>query len=226
VVWWNTAEPYGGVGSIEPPEARGLSRDEVRLVTLYGPGGIGSNPATQNIVTVYAMVDDLNKYLSKANELGAKNLVYADPGCAEQLFRQAARIAINRHVAGVHFPVDSVAGTVLGLALGNYAVSRCDGVTPTHEWGFDGGAYPHDLDYDWRMDRPSSFPVTPHAAVKPSRRTLHAELLRLCARIGYDPALPAQRDRSRSGVDRDPGRCRDGRGHWGCRPARSRRRSG
>jgi hypothetical protein len=44
-----------------------------------------------------------------------------------------------------------------------------------------------DLDYDWRMGRPNSFPSISHAAVKPSRRTLHAELLRLCARIGYSP---------------------------------------
>jgi hypothetical protein len=27
------------------------------------------------------------------------------------------------------------------------------------------------------------------AAVTPSRRTLHAELLRLCARIGYSPPI-------------------------------------
>jgi hypothetical protein len=30
-----------------------------------------------------------------------------------------------------------------------------------------------------------------HAASKPSPRTLHAELLRLCARIGYSPPVRA-----------------------------------
>jgi hypothetical protein len=32
--------------------------------------------------------------------------------------------------------------------------------------------------------------VESHAST-PSRRTLHAELLRLCARIGYSPPFPA-----------------------------------
>jgi hypothetical protein len=47
------------------------------------------------------------------------------------------------------------------------------------------------LDYDFHMGRFESFPPTLHAAVSPSRRTLHAEMLRLCARIGYSPHAPA-----------------------------------
>ncbi len=38
---------------------------------------------------------------------------------AVQLLRQAARVAVNRQVAGVHFPVDSAAGALLGLTLGD-----------------------------------------------------------------------------------------------------------
>jgi hypothetical protein len=32
-----------------------------------------------------------------------------------------------------------------------------------------------------------AYPIGTPVAVTPSRRTLHAEMLRLCARIGYSP---------------------------------------
>lgn len=41
-----------------------------------------------------------------------------------QLYRLACRIAINRTVAGMHFPVDSAAGAVLGIQLGRYLMAR------------------------------------------------------------------------------------------------------
>ena len=62
---------------------------------------------------------------------------------------QAARIAVNRTVAGVHFPVDSAAGAVLGGALGSYFVQRCAGVATYDAWSFNGSAYPGDKDFDW-----------------------------------------------------------------------------
>jgi membrane-associated phospholipid phosphatase len=75
-----------------------------------------------------------------------------------QFMNLAARIAINRTVAGVHFPVDSVAGAILGLTLGSYFVERCsqaEGATASYDaWAFDGEQYPlrssgANADFDW-----------------------------------------------------------------------------
>ena len=78
----------------------------------------------------------------------ASNLPYGDAAWGEQLMRLAARVAINRTVAGVHFPIDSVAGAILGLTLARYLEARCsNGQTPGEEprlqgRSFDGTAFP------------------------------------------------------------------------------------
>src|SRR5205823_4062756 len=69
--------------------------------------------------------------------------VFADQqSWALQLMRLASRIAINRTVAGVHFPVDSAAGAVLGLTLGQYFFHRCTQVATYDAYAFDGTAFP------------------------------------------------------------------------------------
>ncbi|WP_406856343.1 phosphatase PAP2 family protein [Alsobacter sp. KACC 23698] len=67
----------------------------------------------------------------------------------QMLMRTAARIAINRTVAGVHFPVDSVAGAMLGLTLGHYFARRCAALNGYEAWSFDGSAYPAKADFNW-----------------------------------------------------------------------------
>jgi membrane-associated phospholipid phosphatase len=60
--------------------------------------------------------------------------------CREQLQRLAGRMAVNRTVAGVHFPVDSAVGRLLGTALGEFLVARCVGASVQHR-GFDGDLF-------------------------------------------------------------------------------------
>jgi hypothetical protein len=63
--------------------------------------------------------------------------------------REAARIAVNRTVAGVHFPVDTACGQVLGLTLGRYFLQRATGGTKFDAWRFDGERYPGKQDFDF-----------------------------------------------------------------------------
>lgn len=60
-----------------------------------------------------------------ATLLAALTGVEPDSKTDAMLRRLAHRIAENRLVAGVHFPVDLTAGRLLGDALGSYVLARC-----------------------------------------------------------------------------------------------------
>ncbi len=65
--------------------------------------------------------------------------------------REASRTAVNRTAAGVHFPVDTAAGQVLGLALGRFFIQRATTAGQTFDaWRFDGERYPGTKDFDLR----------------------------------------------------------------------------
>jgi hypothetical protein len=51
---------------------------------------------------------------------------YPDVQKRQALLRKLAeRIAVNRTVAGVHFPIDSWAGAILGRAVGQIVLAKC-----------------------------------------------------------------------------------------------------
>ncbi|MCA1525820.1 phosphatase PAP2 family protein, partial [Bradyrhizobium yuanmingense] len=97
------------------------------MITTPGHGSFPSGHATQ----AYAVAYVLKRLLS------LHKTTSGFPEIVEQLDRQAARIATNRVVAGVHFPVDSMAGRMLGIALGEYFVGRCLGSTATKSRKFN-----------------------------------------------------------------------------------------
>jgi hypothetical protein len=84
------------------------------VLTTPGHGAFPSGHATQAHAVAYVLGSLLK--LDTTNH----------PFLIDQLKLQAARIATNRVIAGVHFPVDSMAGRMLGVALGEYFCARCD----------------------------------------------------------------------------------------------------
>jgi membrane-associated phospholipid phosphatase len=81
---------------------------------------------------------------SRVQKLAQEGKLEMDALWHKQLMAQAARIAVNRMIAGVHFTVDTAAGTVLGISLGNYLVARFKNDPEYLPWTFNGEAYAAD----------------------------------------------------------------------------------
>ena len=121
--------------------AQELSPQVQPMIVTPGHGSLPSGHATEAFGYAYVLLQLLE---------ASDNEVYKRSGMwREQLMRQAARISINRTVAGVHFPVDSAAGAVLGLTLAKYFVARCTG-GEYWAWAFDGREFLGRMDFEWR----------------------------------------------------------------------------
>lgn len=148
------------------PRPAELSPQIQSMIPSPGHGSWPSGHATE----AYTVVTVLLGLLQAANGDAAKY--------AEQLERQAARIAVNRTVAGVHYPVDSAVGRLLGTSLGEFLIARCTGAK-VHERVFNGPKFkgPQDapLDFDPRV--PLNGNVSDYYEVKKPAITIAASPL-------------------------------------------------
>jgi membrane-associated phospholipid phosphatase len=95
------------------------------IIQTPGHGSLPSGHATES----YAVATVLTHLYAQVDKRDTPFLQLAatDIQAQTQRYKLAARIAINRTVAGMHFPIDSAAGAVLGVTLGEYLVARARG---------------------------------------------------------------------------------------------------
>ncbi len=98
------------------------------IITTPGHGSFPMGHATQ----AFAVAETLKRLLR----------LETGDALSIQLDRQAFRIAVNRIVAGVHFPVDAVAGMLLGKAVAEWAQALASPIpTPVQVRHFTEQAY-------------------------------------------------------------------------------------
>ncbi len=143
------------------------------MVTTPGHGSLPSGHCTQAYVIYKVLKSLLNTARRPTTNAKTSSTKPESPRTAAtdsvnwQLRKMAERISTNRVVAGVHFPVDNVAGRLLGVTLGEYFLRRC-GQDLGHQvkklangaknpcqrkkgWihrKFDGPAFPPDEEFD------------------------------------------------------------------------------
>jgi PAP2 superfamily len=110
-----------------------------------GHGSLPSGHSTESFVTAL-MLDSLRRGPPAPGAAAASHDI-ANPTFV-QLMRIAERIAINRTVAGVHFPVDSAAGMVLAKTLAEFFIARFSGASHVFTRTFDGHDFEGDFAYE------------------------------------------------------------------------------
>jgi membrane-associated phospholipid phosphatase len=111
------------------------------MILTPGHSSFPSGHATETFISALVLLRLLRAAAAAIVAAGGQT-PYADPLWGTQLMRLASRVAVNRTVAGVHFPVDSAAGALLGITLGEYLVHRCKGDANYDAYTFDGTKYP------------------------------------------------------------------------------------
>src|SRR3954453_10172753 len=166
--------------SLACPRPVGYSTQVQPFITTPRHGSLPSGHASEAFIVatvLWKLMED------------AGHPIYGTNTACEHLMRLASRMAINRTIAGVHFPVDSVAGSLLGLTLGHYLFQRCTKKANYQARVFDGSAFPAapTADFDWRalFSVPSSgtptFATNATYAPAPTTQSLdgwHSALLR------------------------------------------------
>lgn len=122
------------------PRPMVLSPQIQPIILTPGHGALPSGHSTEAHI-VASILWSLCQQTSTGRTTGLNH-----PAWCKQLMQQAARIAINRTVAGVHYPVDSAAGQLLGLTLAEFFLALCNGGS-LKAWTFDGATFPPTDDF-------------------------------------------------------------------------------
>ncbi len=113
------------------------------MILTPGHSSFPSGHATETFITAVVLLKLLSAAAAAAAAAATPfTLPYADLKWGAQFMRLASRVAINRTIAGVHFPVDTAAGALLGLTLGEYFVHRCKNDAAYEAYAFDGTKFP------------------------------------------------------------------------------------
>lgn len=128
------------------------------MLTTPGHGAYPSGHCTQAYATAHVL----------SCLLGAKGPLANEDPRRVQLQRLAARISVNRVVAGVHFPVDNISARALGETLGEHFVARCD---PNR---------------GWTPRRVAGAAIPPAEAFDPSQQRIDAQALRRGDKAYYE----------------------------------------